>query len=822
MSYFAQDIAQIVKPISWNKGTSDDTDVQQILTDSRRVRDPHKTIFFGLKTDRNSGSNYVGDLYSKGVRVFVLEDGFQITDYPEASFILVKDPLRALQDFVQYHRKQFNIPILGITGSNGKTIVKEWLYELLKTDRHIVRNPRSYNSQIGVPLSIWMLQQDTEMGIFEAGISKAGEMDRIEKMMQPTMGIFTNIGDAHQENFIDYKHKISEKLKLFENSKTIVYCRDNQLVDFQFTSSGRFDNKELLTWSEKYSANLRIGKKTIVENGMEIDASYKNQKIQLRIPFVDSASYENLMHIWVLMLHLGYDQDTINQRVAGLSHIAMRLEQKQAINQCTIINDSYNSDIGSLNIALDFLTQQYQHQRKTLILSDILQTGREAEVLYKDVSDLLISKSVNRLIGIGSGISSMRNLFAKDSLFFDNTDDFLEQINLETFQNEAILIKGARKFEFERISNFLQNKNHETVLEVNLGHLIHNVNYYRSLLKPGVKTMAMVKAFSYGAGSVEVANVLQYHKVDYLAVAYIDEGITLRKSGIILPIMVMNPEEMSLDQMLRYRLEPEIYSFRILKAYNDAVKSNGTVYAPLHLKLETGMNRLGFVEQEMPELIKFISDNPSLKIASVFSHLAASDEPAFDDFTSQQIQTFQRLSAQFVNAFSYEIMRHIANSNGVQRHPMAQFDMVRLGIGMYGVSVNDDKPLKAVNSLYTRISQIKHVGPNDTVGYNRKGRLENGGKIAIVPVGYADGIRRSLSNGKGQFSINGQLAPIVGNVCMDMCMIDVSHIEAAEGDQVIIFNQDFPISNLAKQMDTIPYEVLTGISQRVKRIYIQE
>lgn len=822
MKYTVKEISEILKSEQSIDNSEPNIKISQILTDSRRLRDPNLTLFFALKSDRDNGAKYISDLYQKAVRVFVVQEAFDFTSFPEASFIVVKDCLKALQDLVQYHRQQFKIPVVGITGSNGKTIVKEWLFELLKKDKKIVRNPRSYNSQIGVPLSVWMLEKGTEIGIFEAGISKDGEMGQLEKIIKPTIGIFTNIGDAHQENFMDYRHKISEKIKLFSNTETIIYCKDNQLIDLQFTNSGRFDGKQLLTWSEKYSSDLRVTHKEIKEGKTFVNAKYKNGDISLEIPFVDYASYENILHIWLLMLHLNYDQKSIQDRVSTLEHVGMRLELKQAVNQCTLINDTYNSDIGSLNIALDLLAQQNQHQKRTLILSDILQTGRDNFLLYKEVAELILSKKVNRLIGIGPNISSVYKLFPEGSVFYESTETFLEQFHPEQISNEAILLKGARPFEFERIANLLQNKNHETVLEVDLSRLIYNVNYYRSLLKPNVKLMAMVKAFSYGAGSVEVANVLQFHKVDYLAVAYADEGVELRKSGITLPIMVMNPQEMNLEQMIRFRLEPEVYSFRILNAYYKAIRKHGTVYAPLHIKLETGMNRLGFVESEIDELIQFIVSNPTLKIISVFSHLAGSDDAQFDSFTDQQVDTFKRLSDIIKQSFSYPIIRHIDNSQGIQRHPDAQFDMVRLGIGMYGVSATDKKNLKEVNTLHTSISQIKTIGPEESIGYNRAGLMKDGGQIAIIPIGYADGIRRSLGNGKGYFMINGKLAPVVGNVCMDMCMLNVSDIDCEEGDKVIVFGEEYPIKNIAEQMDTIEYEVLTGISQRVKRIYFQE
>ena len=822
MTYSSSIIADILKANTFIDSPSETNTIEQILTDSRRLRDPKQTVFFALKSERNNGAKYIDDLYKKDVRVFVLQDEIDFSSFPKASFIVVKDSLKALQVLAEAHRKTFDIPVIGIAGSNGKTIIKEWLFELLKKDKKIVRTPRSYNSQIGVPLSVWMLEKDTELGIFEAGISKDGEMGHLQKIIQPTIGIFTNIGDAHQENFIDYKHKILEKIKLFTKTDTIIYCKDNQLIDLQFSNSRLFEGTKLLTWSEKYSSDLRVLDKRIENGKTYISAKYLNKDIELQIPFVDFASYENIVHIWLLMLHWGYKQSTIQERVLLLNQVGMRLEQKQAVNNCTLINDSYNSDIGSLNIALDLLLQQNQHENRTLILSDILQTGRDKSILYKEVSELIASKKVNRFIGIGSDLQSVPKLFPENSKFYTDTQDFLEQVKIDDFKNEVILLKGARKFEFEQISNYLQNKSHETVLEVDLSNLIHNVNYYRSLLKPNVKLMAMVKAFSYGAGSIEVANVLQYHKVDYLAVAYADEGVSLREAGISLPIMVMNPEEMSFDQMIRHQLEPEIYSFRILKSYYNAVRKNGTVYAPLHLKIETGMNRLGFMEGEVDDLILFITQNPTLKIASVFSHLSGSDDALFDDFTEQQILTFSKISKKIQDSVSYPISKHIANTNGIMRHPNAQFDMVRLGIGMYGIASTNQDKLKEVNSLYTRISQIKKVNAQDSIGYNRAGKIENGGRIAIIPIGYADGIRRNLSNGKGLFMINGEMVPIIGNVCMDMCMLDVSKVDCKEGDKVIVFGKDYPISNITEQTGTIEYEILTGISQRVKRVYFQK
>lgn len=803
-------------------GNGGDEDIKYLLTNSRALVSPANTLFFAIEGTRHDGHNFISELYEKQVRNFIVSKLPSIDRFPEANFIFVDDTLKALQDIGKYHRAQFDIPVIGITGSNGKTIVKEWIFQLLRFEKNIVRSPKSYNSQIGVPLSVWILNEKTDIGIFEAGISQPGEMNKLQKIIKPTIGIFTNIGDAHQENFIDYKHKISEKLKLFTDCETLIYCKDDSLIERELQAQHQFEKVNLFSWSKKSSADLFISGVKKAKTETLIKGKNKNKNIEITIPFTDDGYIENAIHCWALMLHLNYDNADISKRMKLLMSIAMRLELKEGNNNCTIINDSYNSDLGSLGIALDFLNQQQQHDKKTLVLSDILQSGRDDSSLYTEVADLINKKNLHQIIGVGPAISRHADLFNIQKRFFSSTDELLQHISELKLQNEVVLLKGARNFEFERISNVLQQKVHETVLEINLNALVENLNYYKSKLKPGVKVMAMVKAFSYGSGVVEIANVLQYQRLDYLAVAFADEGVQLRKAGINLPIMVMNPEVQSYDLMIEHHLEPEIYSFRVLKLFYEAVNRNRINSFPIHIKLDTGMKRLGFAENEIPTLIEELKKRPQLPIKSVFTHLAATDEDVHDSFTQTQLNKFELMSKEVVNAFDYPIMRHTLNSSGIERFPSAQYDMVRLGIGMYGISATAQNMLVNVSTLKTIISQIKKVPLGETVGYSRKGKFEKESTIAILPIGYADGLSRQLGNGVGKVLINGQFVPIIGNVCMDMCMVDVSDVEAEEGDEVILFGDDYHVSEIANQLGTIPYEIMTSISQRVKRVYFQE
>jgi Alr-MurF fusion protein len=826
VSYTADSVADIVKGTFAAKGNSEL--ILQLLTDSRKISSTEGVLFFALKGDRHNGHNYIKDLYSRGIRNFIIsEDIPEIQQFPEANFIKVSSALKALQDLAAYHRKCFSLPVTAVTGSNGKTIIKEWLYQLLREDFNIVRSPKSYNSQVGVPLSVWQIKEEHNLGIFEAGISLPGEMETLEKIIQPQTGIFINIGEAHAENFPSLEEKVKEKAKLFISCQNIIYCRDYLPVETNLKALAASTGAGLFSWSGKRNADLQIGRVTKINHETEIQGVYKLNFIKIKIPFTDEASIENAITCWAWMLFNGYENSVIAKRMLLLSPVAMRLEMKEGINNCSIINDSYNSDLGSLSIALDFLNQQTRHEKKTLILSDILQSGKDESKLYSEVAQMVAGKGVKRIIGIGEAISRQADKFLIEKHFYSDTAQFLKQISPENFRDETILLKGARAFGFEQISKLLQQKAHQTVLEINLDAVIHNLNYFKSKLKPGTGIMAMVKAFSYGTGSFEIANILQFHRVDYLAVAYADEGVELRKSGITAPIMVMNPEEQSYDTMIKYRLEPEIYSFRILNKFEETLKINSdkiTEPFPIHLKVDTGMKRLGFEKHEINELVVRIKNNKSLKVRTVFSHLSASEDPSHDEFTRLQIAAFKEMSERIVKYLDYPVMLHILNSSGIIRFPDAQFNMVRVGIGLYGIGTNEyeQNRLQNVSTLKTLISQVKSLSKGETVGYGRSFAAPKEMRIATIPIGYADGLSRRLGNGKGKVFIGGKPAPIIGNVCMDMCMIDVSGISAKEGDEVIIFGEDYPITEFAKDLDTIPYEALTMVSRRVKRVYYHE
>lgn len=816
----------------------DDPFVRDLLIDSRRLIQPEHCLFIALISSRNDGHKFISDLYEKGVRIFLVsslpgEDSGFSDGNPEktgsAFWILVPDTLAALQQLSAWHRRQFDIPVIGITGSNGKTIVKEWLFQLLSQDYRIVRSPKSYNSQIGVPLSVWKMNVENNLAIFEAGISRPGEMEKLEPVIYPSVGILTNIGHAHDEHFSSLCQKTLEKLKLFIHSDTLVYCSDYTLIGDCLRDEPSFHHLATFTWSRSSNADLFIKTIETSRSLSRISAVWKGEDVSLSIPFTDEASIENAIHCWATMLVLGYQPEVIRSRAALLVPIAMRLELKEAINHCSLINDSYNSDFNSLSIAIDFLIQQNQQRKKTIILSDILQSGRNKEELYQEIAELLLLKKIDRVIGIGRDISHYREKFTMQKSFFEKTDDFLSQFPMTAFQNETILLKGARFFEFEKISRALQQKAHETVLEINIDALIHNLNHFRAKLLPGTRIMAMVKAFSYGSGSFEIANVLQFHHADYLAVAYADEGVELRKAGIHLPIMVMSPEEESLDILLNYNLEPEIYNLRILQLLEDAIERNqtsGQETIRIHIKLDTGMHRLGFEEKDLDELIHHLKTHPGIHVQSVFSHLAASEDPAEEAFSRKQIRCFLQMSEKITFNLDYPVMRHMLNSAGISRFPEAHLDMVRLGIGLYGVGLNekDQLNLRNVSTLKSVITQIKLIPSGDSIGYNRKGKAVKDTLIAIVPVGYADGLNHRLGNGTGKLFVHGNPAPIIGNICMDMTMIDITGIRqpVQEGDEVVIFGEIHPVAELARDIGTIPYEVLTSISRRVKRIYFYE
>lgn len=803
-----------------------DEPVRELAFDSRRIRQGGGTLFFALVSQRNDGHRYIGELYRKGVRHFVVNSEFaDIQSYPDADFIRTEDTLKALQTLAREHRKQFLIPVIGITGSNGKTTVKEWLYQLLCDDYRITYTPNSFNSQIGVPISVWSLDRDSQLGIFEAGISRPDEMATLESIIRPTIGILTNIGQAHNEFFMGIRQKIGEKLNLFRNVETLVMSFDNGDVNEVLLRSGLAQRIRLFTWSRKRrESDLFVQEVKTDGQQTEITAVYQDNPISIRIPFIDEAAIENVLHCWACMLLLGYSNDRIAERMLLLKPIAMRLEMKQGINRCLIINDTYNSDINSLQIAVDLMSNQHQYQKRTLILSDILQSGRSERELYEEISRMISNKGVTRFIGIGEALLRHAACFPMEKEFYHDTTEFLQHFDTDELENEVVLIKGARKFEFERISAFLELKSHETVLEVNLNTLIDNLDYFRSKLNPGTKVMAMVKAAGYGSGDIDIANELQYHKVDYLTVAYADEGVLLRNKNITLPIMVMNPDERCVELILKHRLQPEIYSFRILRLFEEALQRHPQEERlKVHLKIDTGMHRLGFEPKDLKELLQHLHEDSRIEVESVFSHFAAADDPMDDAFTHMQASLLGDCHAQISDALGYKPLKHIDNSVGILRFPQYQFDMVRLGLGLYGINpFADPNRIHCVSTLKTIVSQLKWVTKGETVGYNRSWRAERDSLIATIPIGYADGLPRALSNGKGEFLVNGEIAHSVGLICMDMCMLDVTGIPVHEGDAVTVFGPQWSVTRMAHQAGCTEYEILTGISQRVNRMYVRK
>ena len=827
MPYTIESIAQAIG--ARREGDTPAT-VNWLLTDSRSLSFPEETLFFALTTKRNSGVKYIPELYARGVRNFVAGEADRDTlpagTYGGANFLWVPNPLKALQKLAETHRERFDIPVIGITGSNGKTVVKEWLHQLLSPDRYIVRSPRSYNSQIGVPLSVWQLNEQTDLGIFEAGISEPEEMGALKRIIQPTIGILTSIGGAHQENFPSIQDKCIEKLQLFKDCDVIIYDGDNELIS-DCVSKSMLTAREIAWSRTDKDRPLYIRHIEKHEDCTEISYCYLDMDNTFCIPFVDDASIENALNCLAACVYLMVPAEQITARMARLEPVAMRLEVKEGKNGCILINDSYNSDLASLDIALDFLMRRSEKKglKRTLILSDILETGQSLPSLYRRVAQLVRSRGVDKLIGVGREISSCAGRFddVPERYFFPNTETLLRSDAFAALRSEAILIKGARTFRFDRVSEELELKVHETILEVDLNAMIANLNHYRAMLRrPETKTVCMVKAFAYGAGSYEIAKTLQEHHADYLAVAVADEGSELRKAGITASIIIMDPELTAFKTMFDHKLEPEVYSFHLLDALLKAAEREGITNFPIHIKLDTGMHRLGFAVEEVPELIRRLKNQNAIIPRSVFSHFAGSDSPQFDDFTRSQIALFTRGADELQAAFSHKILRHICNTAGIERFPEAQFDMVRLGIGLYGVNPIDNSIIHNVSTLKTTILQIRDVPQTDTVGYSRRGRLTRPSRIAAIPIGYADGLNRHLGCGKAYCLVNGQKAPYVGNICMDVCMIDVTGIDCREGDQAVIFGNDLPITALSDCLGTIPYEVLTSISTRVKRVYFQD
>lgn len=796
-----------------NQIPNPDSVITWLLTDSRKLIYANTSIFFCLE-GKQDAHVYISDLYRVGVRNFVITNSnYPVEKYPDANFFLQTNALTALQKLVAYHRGHFSYPVIGITGSNGKTIVKDWLYQLMSPENAIVRSPKSYNSQIGVPLSVWQMNHSYQLGIFEAGISTSNEMDRLERMIVPEIGIFTNLKSAHDEGFSSKDEKLKEKLKLFTNSKKIVYGTS-------YIQENLIPTSKSFTWSINGPADLQIKSIQKNEHNSVLKALYASYEFNLIVPFNDDASIENCIICASTMLCMGYDVDLVCERILQLQSIPMRLQMKQGVQQSTIINDSYSADMNSLYIAVDFLNQQ-KHDRKTVIISDIIHNNTES--VYELMADYFKSHNIDRVIGIGKEISAKSELFKMEKYFFDTTEDFLNEFTSYDFSREGILIKGARKFEFEKIAKRLEEKVHDTVLEINLNSIVHNLNFYRSKLLPGTKIMAMVKAFAYGSGSFEVASLLQYNKVDYLAVAYADEGIALRNAGIKLPIMVMSPESNAFEKMVEHNLEPEIYGAGIFNSIVNYLKLEGIKNYPIHLKFDTGMHRLGFEKKDISEIENYLKDD-TIQIKSIFSHLAASESNEHDDFTRAQLNIFDSIYAMIRNYIHYDPIRHVANTAAILRFPESHYEMVRLGIGLYGVENigNYEQELQRVAELKTTVTQIRKVAKGESIGYSRRGVLNYDAEIATIKIGYADGFSRSFGNGNAEVLINNQRAKVIGSVCMDMCMVDVTGLNVMEGDEVIIFGENPTIKELANKINTIPYEILTSISQRVQRIYYYE
>ena len=798
--------------------------IRWLLTDSRSLCFPEETLFFALKTQRNDGHRYVGDLYRRGVRHFVVEQVPEHFDtiYPEADFLRVPHTLAALQRLAERHRDEFNVPIVGITGSNGKTMVKEWLYQLLLPSQKIVRSPRSYNSQIGVPRSVWLLNEQTEVGIFEAGISQPGEMYALRDIIQPTIGVLTSLGAAHQENFRSMEEKCMEKLELMHDTEAMVYCSDNDTVS---RCIRRMQYKgEKIAWSQCDEQAALFIKEIKGAEATMITYIWKEEENCFTIPFIDEASIENAITCAAVALHLGLTPSQLADRMPRLEPVAMRLEVKEGQRGCVLINDSYNSDINSLDIALDFMQRRETAKSRTLILSDIFQTGATPEALYAQVSELAVKRGIVKFIGIGPELSAQADrIQIADKQFFMDVPHFLSSEAFSGLRNELILLKGARPFGFDQITEQLEQKVHETILEVNLNAVVENLNYFRSFLKPDTKMVCMIKADGYGAGAVEIAKTLQDQRVDYLAVAVADEGVTLRKAGITANIMIMNPEMTAFKTMFDYDLEPEVYSFRLMDALIKAARKEGITGWPVHIKFDTGMHRLGFDPvQDIDELIDRLKHQNAIIPRSVFSHFVGSDSDGFDDFSAQQFALFDEGSRKLQSVFTHKILRHMDNSAGIEHFPERQMDMCRLGIGLYGVDPRDNHILHTVSTLKTTILQMRHVPAGETVGYSRKGKIDRDSVIAAIPIGYADGLNRHLGNRQGYCLVNGQKAEYVGNICMDVAMIDVTDIPCREGDQVEIFGEHLPVTTLSDALGTISYEVLTGVSNRVKRVYFQD
>ena len=828
-------IEKITTLIGARRIGQNDANVGWILTDSRSLCFPEETLFFAIRTQRNDGHNYIPELYRRGVRNFVVETVPADADsgFRNANFLKVTNTLAALQRLAERHRDEFDIPVVGITGSNGKTMVKEWLYQLLSQKMVVTRSPKSYNSQIGVPLSVWLIDEHTQVALLEAGISQTGEMDKLRDIIQPTIGVLTSMGQAHQENFRSMDEKCMEKLQLMHDAKVVVYNSDDEVVSRCMRRSGYKGQR--VAWSKEDPQAALYVKETVTKGNMTT-VHYIYNKVEegtYHLPFIDEASVECSLACAATALYLGLDKEALDVRMSQLEPVAMRLEVKEGQRGCTLINDSYNSDVSSLDIALDFMSRRPDHngRKRTLILSDIQQSGQQPSQLYRTVSELAEKRGVEKFIGIGPELKeNAGEIRIDEKYFFADVEKFVQSEVFGALCDEVILIKGARQFGFDHITEQLEQKVHETILEVNLNAVVANLNHYRSLMKPTTKIVCMVKADAYGAGAVEVAKTLQDHRVDYLAVAVADEGVTLRKNGITSNIMIMNPEMTAFKTMFDYELEPEVYSFRLMDALIKAAEKEGITGYPVHIKLDTGMHRLGFDPlRDIDGVIDRLKRQNAIIPRSVFSHFVGSDSDDFDNFSARQFQLFDEASTKLQAAFDHKILRHICNSAGIEHFPERQLDACRLGLGLYGIDSRDNHILSRdnhilnpVSTLKTTILQLRQVPKEETVGYSRKGILERNSTIAAIPIGYADGLNRHLGRGRGYCLVNGQKAPYVGNICMDVAMIDVTGIDCKEGDTVEIFGEHLPVTVLSDILDTIPYEVLTGISGRVKKVYFQD
>ena len=823
MEYSIFEIADILGAKSENLN---DSKIDILLTDSRSLVYPERSLFFALHTQSNDGHKYIGHLYEKGVRNFVVEKIPEGNYDNRTNFIVVDDSIKALQELAAYHRHRFNIPVIGITGSKGKTIVKEWLYQLLRDDMRIERSPRSYNSQIGVPLSVWDINENTQLAIIEAGISEPDEMQKLAEIIDPTITVVTNIGDEHSEGFSSIEEKCIEKLRLSRNSKSIVYNSDDPII-----SNGIIDlayGKQEISWSKKISdAPLFISSIIKHRNSTDIHFSYLLYGETVTIPFTSSYDIENAIICIATLLSLRIQlTGEIKKRFMHLSPIGTRIDVIEGVNKSLLIYDTYTNDYESFVSSLDFMMRRTTANRtSTVILSDVLKENLPAEYVYGEIAEMLRMRHIDRFIGVGEEILSYRHLFGSNSKFYRTTDELLESMSPSDFSNELILLKGSPDFNFCKINEMLEARQHETVLEVNLDALVNNFNFYRSHLKPETKIVCMLKASGYGAGSYELAKTLQSQGAAYIAVAAHDEGVGLRNAGITMPIMVLNPKVVNYKALFENHLEPEIFSFEMCREIIHEAEKFGIENYPVHIKIDSGMHRLGFLYEELPELMKILNSQKFIRPVSMFSHLATADDFDKTDYARKQLEYFDKCCNRFMSGFDYPIIRHILNTDGIIRFPEYQYEMVRLGIGLYGIPTlgnGYDECLRPVSSLHSVIIQIREWQPGTTIGYGCHGIINRPSKIATIPIGYADGFNRHLSRGRGEVYINGKRVPTIGNICMDQFMADVTDVDCKVGDKVEIFGEHITATEIAEKLDTIPYEVLTSVSTRVKRVYFRE